>query len=547
MTSSPQEGEFWRWSGDGNDMPTTLNCKTAEAITNHYSFYLKNGMNVLEFGAGEDSYLPQELRLASHVGVSAAAGTLESNKRLTKRIVANLNDVIVDVGVRSDEVSALQNNSFDVILLANTVDFLTHPREVFRTAWRLLKPGTGIMIVPFSSKDAVYNKIENFGSMQTKMWKDFNDEQHMWVIGSFFQFSAGEGWEGLKGFDVSPKEAVELNLVNKLLQGDNAPTKMFVVQARKEMVSDAVKEGEELKYFKAKLYMSPTMEDRDKQLLAPRLVRLYKNMRKRRMEKMGMESNSINNGSTTRNENESDNEEILPKNLKLLPEIYKILIKMDQFAFPFNLQAQLATDLIGNSRFTGSEIQLLALSRGLGLTELDSKFWPIIGSQTGEMEAADRVNLLAHIVPEFSSDNNSNAATAGTDASLELMSFASGLEATYASIRERNIKTEKKDYLSEAEVQMLGTELLACEVLSGSSSRRDFAAYVSELTSEELEGILKERKQCNIESREEMIFLKEREGGVGKDLQTQVSSGRGGQGRTMKFNEEKGRMEEVLK
>jgi hypothetical protein len=316
---------------------------------------------------------------------------------------------------------------------------------------------------------------------------------------------------------------------------------MFVVQARKELVFDTVREGDELKFFKAKLYMTPTMEDRDKQLLAPRLARLYKNMRKIRMEMESSDINDINSSSSSSSSsirNECDNEETIPRNLKLLPEIYKILIRMDQFAFPFNLQAQLAADLIGSSRFTGSEIQLLALSRGLGLTELDTKFWPIIRSQTGAMGASDRVNLLAHIVPEFSlsDSSSSNTAADGTDASLELMSFASGLEATYSCIRERM----KGKSISEAEVQMLGTELLACEVLSGATSRRNFAAYLSELTSDELEAILRERKQISAAAKEEMsVFLMERER---EGEENKLSQPLQQQQRT-KFNEETGKME----
>jgi hypothetical protein len=36
------------------------------------------------------------------------------------------------------------------------------------------------------------------------MWRDMNDAQHMWIIGSFFQFSAGESWCDLKGYDLTP-------------------------------------------------------------------------------------------------------------------------------------------------------------------------------------------------------------------------------------------------------------------------------------------------------------------------------------------------------
>jgi hypothetical protein len=47
-----------------------------------------------------------------------------------------------------------------------------------------------------------------------------------------------------------------------------------------------------------------------------------------------------------------------------LPKIYESLIKMDQFAFTFNMQAQLAADLVGDPDFTGSDIQINNMKMG---------------------------------------------------------------------------------------------------------------------------------------------------------------------------------------
>jgi hypothetical protein len=46
------------------------------------------------------------------------------------------------------------------------------------------------------------------------MWRDMNDAQHMWVIGSFFHFSAGESWQELRGYDLTP--AGSQGLLNNL-------------------------------------------------------------------------------------------------------------------------------------------------------------------------------------------------------------------------------------------------------------------------------------------------------------------------------------------
>jgi len=93
---------------------------------------LKDGMSVLELGAAEDSYLPEGLKLARHVGVGASMSSMSKNPRLTDTLVVNLNDVEEERGVNSDELKKLASEPFDVIIMANTIDFLTNPREVFK-------------------------------------------------------------------------------------------------------------------------------------------------------------------------------------------------------------------------------------------------------------------------------------------------------------------------------------------------------------------------------------------------------------------------------
>ena len=98
----------------------------------HYTFYLRDGASVLEFGAAENSYIPDGLQLSRHVGVGANKALMEENESLSEFFVADLNNVVPEQGVNSDDLKALGSNSFDFILMANTIDFLTSPREVFR-------------------------------------------------------------------------------------------------------------------------------------------------------------------------------------------------------------------------------------------------------------------------------------------------------------------------------------------------------------------------------------------------------------------------------
>jgi SAM-dependent methyltransferase len=295
-------------------------------------------MSILEFGAAEESYLPQNMNFPRHVGVSLSGKLMEQNPSLTDRLVVNLNDVIEEKGVDSEELRKLASEPFDAVIMANTADFLTHPREVLRTAWQLLKPG-GIMLVPFSTKKAYADRFER---AQTKVWRDYNDDQHMWVCGSFFQFSAGSGWENLLGFDISP-ESAKNNLENNgpfnLFQ-KGKDNNIYVVQATKAFSDESIDEENPEKSINSRMWMLPTMEERDKQLVVPRLGRAYKKVKDPRRK------------------------EAIADHVELLPKVYEALIKMDQFAFTFEMQSQLAADLVLDPDFTANDEQIVALKQG---------------------------------------------------------------------------------------------------------------------------------------------------------------------------------------
>jgi hypothetical protein len=89
-------------------------------------------MSVLEFGAAEDSYLPDGLNLARLVGVGASKSAMAKNAALSESMVVNLNDVVPEEGVNSDNLKKMASVQFDAIIMANTVDYLTSPRELYK-------------------------------------------------------------------------------------------------------------------------------------------------------------------------------------------------------------------------------------------------------------------------------------------------------------------------------------------------------------------------------------------------------------------------------
>jgi len=95
-------------------------------------------MSILELGAAENSYLPPNLKPNKHIGVGAISSQMESNPSITKSYVIDLNTVIEDEGIDSkvfnEEIvgEGGGGGQFDAILMANTIDFLNSPREVFK-------------------------------------------------------------------------------------------------------------------------------------------------------------------------------------------------------------------------------------------------------------------------------------------------------------------------------------------------------------------------------------------------------------------------------
>jgi hypothetical protein len=135
------------WNDNSNTL-TELPTSVTERLTNHYSYYLSDGMSILELGAAEQSYLPSNLQLTKHVGVGAVQSQMDNNPSITSSIVIDLNSVIDDVGLDSNEFDTLftttddtddsednEDNRFDAVIMANTIEFLNHPREVFKSAY----------------------------------------------------------------------------------------------------------------------------------------------------------------------------------------------------------------------------------------------------------------------------------------------------------------------------------------------------------------------------------------------------------------------------
>lgn len=153
------------------------------------------------------------------------------------------------------------------------------------------------------------------------------------------------------------------------------------------------------------------------------------------------------------------------------------------------------------------------------------------------MQPEDKVNLLAYIVPRFGSNNPEQE-----DA---LEAFVSGLKPTFELIR------SKCPQMSEDDVQLIGSELLAIEVLiPGRSTRSEFARWLSSMTQDEIEELLTKRKSSREKAMSEMRKMQiEREAAEEKRKEQlkmfndQVEKAR--KDRTVTFNERTGKLEVI--
>ena len=155
------------------------------------------------------------------------------------------------------------------------------------------------------------------------------------------------------------------------------------------------------------------------------------------------------------------------------------------------------------------------------------------------MNPDEKINLLAHIVPRFGSGNPEQEAA--------LQAFVAGLEPTFSVVR------AKCPSMSEAEVQLVGTELLSAEILQpGRSTKKEFATWVASLTEEELKDVLTKRKafketalaemqkmQTDRQAREEEIAAQR------EKMMEQQRKAR--EERSMVFNPQTGKMEKIEK
>lgn len=98
--------------------------------------------------------------------------------------------------LNKDPVLPYPDNTFDVVTNCVSVDYLTKPLEVMREVHRVLKPG-GRAVMSFSNRC--------FPTKAVAVWTATGDEDHVWIVGSYFHYSVPGGFEPPRAVDISPR------------------------------------------------------------------------------------------------------------------------------------------------------------------------------------------------------------------------------------------------------------------------------------------------------------------------------------------------------
>ncbi|MDX2171030.1 MAG: methyltransferase domain-containing protein [Deltaproteobacteria bacterium] len=146
----PLPPDFFRRFDDADDgafyaeprLVTHIDDATIAALTQLYRELLPAGGAILDLMSSWVSHLPPELPYARVAGLGMNRVELEHNPRLSERVVHDLN---------ATPELPFADDSFDAVLNAVSIQYLTRPVEVYASVRRVLKPG-GLALIATSHR-----------------------------------------------------------------------------------------------------------------------------------------------------------------------------------------------------------------------------------------------------------------------------------------------------------------------------------------------------------------------------------------------------------
>ncbi|CAM9376909.1 unnamed protein product [Chrysoparadoxa australica] len=433
------DGEFYETAR----MDKIVKDAALEKLQEHYSRHIFDGDSLLEIGASANSYLPPDLKLSRVAGVGMNQEEMSANPALSESTVVDLN---------AEGKLPFDDDTFDKVMIPNSIEFFSDPRIILKEAYRVLKP-EGVCMIPFVSKGS----YDDYIPKQVSMWKTMNDAQHMWIIGSFYRFSCGDGWLDLKGYDLTPP------FTKNALGMANQPDQIaYVVQATKAPPPDDSDVEGQMKLF---LRGFSSLDTSDTDLVALRLSSEYAEAK------------------------DEAGKAAVQAALRVIPGIYNILAEIDSAVLFPPLKALLATRLVMNG-YNGNDLHVKTLKQGLGLAKPESDLWKPLGLGTTELNPEDRSILLSDIVPCFGNPEKEEA--------------LDQVKEVFPQILE--IIKKKCPRMKTEDQQILGSDLLLTDFLLAEAEIRDgMVEWLEGVEGSVMEGWMEERASYKEKRESEII------------------------------------------
>lgn len=126
---------------------------------------------ILDLMAGWDSHIPEGIKPARTVGLGLNHNELSKNMKLNEYVIHDVNKYLQ---------LPFPDSMFDIVLNTVSVDYMTHPMDIFREVGRILKPG-GLYLVIFSDR--------MFPEKAVKVWRESDEEGRIVLVEELFERS----------------------------------------------------------------------------------------------------------------------------------------------------------------------------------------------------------------------------------------------------------------------------------------------------------------------------------------------------------------------
>jgi SAM-dependent methyltransferase len=186
MTGDPTEGvalppEFFQRADPAPDevfyreprFVTHIDDATIEALTGLYRELIPAGSEVLDLMSSWVSHLPEDVEYGRVVGLGMNEQELATNPQLDDYVVHNLNE---------DPALPFEDASFDFVVNAVSVQYLTQPAAVFASIARVLRPG-GTSVVAFSHR--------MFPTKAVAVWQQLSRDDRARLVASYHVLAGG--------------------------------------------------------------------------------------------------------------------------------------------------------------------------------------------------------------------------------------------------------------------------------------------------------------------------------------------------------------------